>query len=404
MQNIVLSILLSVLCFYTQAKSENYQKWSDLIDNKSFDKLLEYISENETSDIPIVSSTYFISTMPHTSKIDQDLWLEILIKLSLSIEKGFPELVMKSNTSKEMIKFQSALFKLANHLEMSEGYSNLVLANQIRNIQAYLLTRYLLSNQDDLTTVREALTYIYPPKINFVDTASQLIKQDPEIENQEDLIKNVDPNNNIMQQILSLEPIDTPFGFFSKDDFPYIEDQKKFNLLLKKPNVQMLIFSQLQTFTLVSYNIEGTLCYLEKGGKFKVSPNEFRRILKHDSSKFIDIIKGGAFGVLSINELIEFHNNPSHYLGFEYKPENQITLPDIQSNITNLTYEVEPQPATMTNLTSEKITPPHIIVEPEKQEEVYGLTKRNWLSALMIAGGGALLVMTLLYAFWPRQK
>jgi len=35
---------------------------------------------------------------------------------------------------------------------------------------------------------------------------------------------------------------------------------------------------------------------------------------------------------------------------------------------------------------------------------IHGLTKRNLLSALMIAGGGALLVMTLLYAFWPRQK
>jgi len=34
----------------------------------------------------------------------------------------------------------------------------------------------------------------------------------------------------------------------------------------------------------------------------------------------------------------------------------------------------------------------------------FGVTKRNLLSALMIAGGGALLVMTLLYAFWPRQK
>jgi len=35
---------------------------------------------------------------------------------------------------------------------------------------------------------------------------------------------------------------------------------------------------------------------------------------------------------------------------------------------------------------------------------IFGVTKRNLLSALMIAGGGALLVMTLLYAFWPRQK
>ncbi len=35
---------------------------------------------------------------------------------------------------------------------------------------------------------------------------------------------------------------------------------------------------------------------------------------------------------------------------------------------------------------------------------ILGLTKRNWLSVLMIAGGGAILVMTLLYAFWPREK
>ena len=44
-------------------------------------------------------------------------------------------------------------------------------------------------------------------------------------------------------------------------------------------------------------------------------------------------------------------------------------------------------------------------ISPEPTSDlIFGLTKRNLLSALMIAGGGALLVMTLLYAFWPRQK
>jgi len=50
------------------------------------------------------------------------------------------------------------------------------------------------------------------------------------------------------------------------------------------------------------------------------------------------------------------------------------------------------------------IKSPTSILEPDATNEINGLTKRNWLSVLMIAGGGALLVMTLLYAFWPQQK
>jgi len=49
------------------------------------------------------------------------------------------------------------------------------------------------------------------------------------------------------------------------------------------------------------------------------------------------------------------------------------------------------------------VEPEQISPEPTS-DLIFGLTKRNLLSALMIAGGGALLVMTLLYAFWPRQK
>lgn len=37
-------------------------------------------------------------------------------------------------------------------------------------------------------------------------------------------------------------------------------------------------------------------------------------------------------------------------------------------------------------------------------DEIHGLTQRNWLSVLMIAGGSALVVMVLLYAFWPKGK
>jgi len=54
-----------------------------------------------------------------------------------------------------------------------------------------------------------------------------------------------------------------------------------------------------------------------------------------------------------------------------------------------------------TNTTKDRFST--AITEPTS-DLIFGVTKRNLLSALMIAGGGALLVMTLLYAFWPRQK
>ncbi|MDL5048216.1 hypothetical protein QQ054_19580 [Oscillatoria amoena NRMC-F 0135] len=51
-------------------------------------------------------------------------------------------------------------------------------------------------------------------------------------------------------------------------------------------------------------------------------------------------------------------------------------------------------------------TPPHppSAAESDVTEEIHGLSKRNWMSVLMIAGGSALVVMILLYAFWPRGK
>ncbi len=395
MKKLILTLLLlSKLCFNTQAKNDNYQEWSDLIENKSLMALLEYISKNETPDIPIVSSTYFISTMPPASQINQNQWLGLLIKLSLSIERDFPELVIGSNSSHEVIKIQSGLFKLASQLEKSGGYSNLVLANQIRNVQAYLATRYLLLNQYDLTTVREMLVYIYPPKISFIETANQLLNQDPKIEQQGSLIRNVDPDKDIMKQLLSLEPKDSSFGWFAEEDLPYITDTNKFKLLFQKPNVQMLILSQLQTFTLVSYNIEGTLYYLEKGGKFTYDNNSQARVLKRDSMKFKDSIIGvGGFSRIGFTKLFDYYNNPSNFLGFEYKVPTQIPLPDIQNNITNSTTKIEPpashpQLPTPTNQTPKKVMPPPAIIEPEIPDEILGLSKRNLLSALMIAGAG----------------
>ncbi|MDK3157541.1 hypothetical protein QPK87_13280 [Kamptonema cortianum] len=74
--------------------------------------------------------------------------------------------------------------------------------------------------------------------------------------------------------------------------------------------------------------------------------------------------------------------------------------------ITNLSEQVEkpPQTTIVTNQPPETPTPLPSVAEPESLEEIHGLTKRNWLSVLMIAGGSALVVMVLLYAFWPRKR
>ncbi|MDZ4742028.1 MAG: hypothetical protein SGI98_01250, partial [Verrucomicrobiota bacterium] len=76
-------------------------------------------------------------------------------------------------------------------------------------------------------------------------------------------------------------------------------------------------------------------------------------------------------------------------------------LPAEQHNNTQDQPEQISTNSSMPVITS--VEPEQISPEPTS-DLIFGVTKRNLLSALMIAGGGALLVMTLLYAFWPRQK
>jgi len=72
------------------------------------------------------------------------------------------------------------------------------------------------------------------------------------------------------------------------------------------------------------------------------------------------------------------------------------TAKDITEKSRTYTTPSNFTPTQATNGITDQIIP--------KEKLYFGVTKRNLLSALMIGGGGALFVMTLLYAFWPRQK
>ena len=111
---------------------------------------------------------------------------------------------------------------------------------------------------------------------------------------------------------------------------------------------------------------------------------------------------------------ININNKNDSYYNYLTNKLNQI-IPSNTNRITHgiktETYSahsdtntVKEQILAKKNQHQETLTHPPAVTEPEAIEEIHGLSKRNWLSVLMISGGVALLVMTLLYAFWPREK
>lgn len=303
MKRIKLIVLFACYCFLSiggmAQTPEQLQFWNKMLPQKSFAEIALFINDAAIPGWPKAVSMSFANGLPSEERTRAQSAISLVKDLHVKIQREFSNNAQASNADLRNY------FTVANALDKSGGYSNMLLADSLRRLALFRLTEWLVHHFKQIAEVRGEVDRIVIPHLEIRALFEKLASEDNVLGAHVGEFVNITPDLNVYGAVAAV-------GLES----PALFGAQSFSGLIENPSAVALMMRLAGTERFYVINLTGLLVFFEKGGAYEeLNPADITDFKKRmgglEGSFKYPVLSVRNLSVSDLYSVFELHDQPA---------------------------------------------------------------------------------------------